>query len=176
MLHTLCHIFEFFFRRGSCHQRHWETLLYDPTLCMWAFSHVRLFETPQIVASVHGISQARILEWVAIPFSRGSPWPRGWTCVSHVSCISTWEAHIATLLRSHSSVKAWCCLVLPPPKGRRLKAEKQLCWHCIPSTHTWLVRGKGNQILVESMDELYQLRVTTLVILCCSVAVFENCR
>jgi len=23
-------------------------------------------------ASVHGISQARILEWVAIPFSRGS--------------------------------------------------------------------------------------------------------
>ena len=27
-------------------------------------------------SSVHGISQARILEWVAIPFSRGSPRPR----------------------------------------------------------------------------------------------------
>ena len=27
-------------------------------------------------ASVHGISQARILEWVAIPFSRGSSRPR----------------------------------------------------------------------------------------------------
>ena len=26
--------------------------------------------------SVHGISQARILEWVAIPFCRGSSWPR----------------------------------------------------------------------------------------------------
>ena len=25
---------------------------------------------------VHGISQARMLEWVAIPFSRGSSWPR----------------------------------------------------------------------------------------------------
>ena len=24
-------------------------------------------------SSVHGISQARVLEWVAIPFSRGSP-------------------------------------------------------------------------------------------------------
>ena len=35
------------------------------------FSCVQLFETPWTVAcSVHGILQARILEWVAIPFSR----------------------------------------------------------------------------------------------------------
>ena len=27
-------------------------------------------------SSVHGVLQARILEWVAIPFSRGSSWPR----------------------------------------------------------------------------------------------------
>ena len=27
-------------------------------------------------SSVQGILQARILEWVAIPFSRGSSWPR----------------------------------------------------------------------------------------------------
>ena len=33
-------------------------------------------------SSVHGISQARILEWFAISFSRGSSWPRNWTCVS----------------------------------------------------------------------------------------------
>ena len=36
-------------------------------------------------SSVHGILQARILEWVAIPFSRGSSWPRDWT---QVSCIA----------------------------------------------------------------------------------------
>ena len=30
-------------------------------------------------SSVHGILQARILEWVANPFSRGSPRPRDWT-------------------------------------------------------------------------------------------------
>ena len=36
-------------------------------------------------SSVHGILQARILEWVAIPFSRGSSWPREQT---HVSCIA----------------------------------------------------------------------------------------
>ena len=35
-------------------------------------------------SSVHGISQARILEWVAISFSKGSFWPRDQT---HVSCI-----------------------------------------------------------------------------------------
>ena len=35
-------------------------------------------------SSVRGISWARILEWVAISFSRGSSWPRDQT---HVSCI-----------------------------------------------------------------------------------------
>ena len=36
-------------------------------------------------SSVHGILQARILEWVAISFSRGSSWPRDWTQVSHIA-------------------------------------------------------------------------------------------
>ena len=35
--------------------------------------------------TVHGILQARILEWVAFPFSRGSFWPRNRT---RVSCIA----------------------------------------------------------------------------------------
>ena len=34
-------------------------------------SRIRLFATPWTVASVHGIFQARILEWVDISFSRG---------------------------------------------------------------------------------------------------------
>ena len=38
-------------------------------------------------SSVSGILQARILEWVAIPSSRGSSWPRDWTQVSCVSCL-----------------------------------------------------------------------------------------
>ena len=36
-------------------------------------------------SSVHGIFQARVLEWVAISFSRGSSWPRDGT---RVSCIA----------------------------------------------------------------------------------------
>ena len=39
-------------------------------------------------SSVHRIFQARILEWVAISFFRGSSWPRDWTLVSCVSCIA----------------------------------------------------------------------------------------
>ena len=38
-------------------------------------------------SSVHGISQARILEWVAISFSKGSSWSRDQTCIFCVSCI-----------------------------------------------------------------------------------------
>ena len=34
--------------------------------------------------SVHGILQARILEWITISFSRGSSWPRARTRVSHI--------------------------------------------------------------------------------------------
>ena len=43
-------------------------------------------------SSVHGISQARILKWVAISFFRGSSWPRDWTWVSSIAgrFFTTW--------------------------------------------------------------------------------------
>ena len=41
-------------------------------------------------SSVRGIFQARILEWVAIPSSRGSSWSRDRTCRSYLSCIGRW--------------------------------------------------------------------------------------
>ena len=36
-------------------------------------------------SSVHGIFQARVLQWIAISFSRGSSRPRNWTRVSHIA-------------------------------------------------------------------------------------------
>ena len=52
-------------------------------------------------SSAHGISQARILEWVATSSSRQSSRPRGWTSNSCVSCTgrqittsTTWEAQL----------------------------------------------------------------------------------
>ena len=46
-------------------------------------SYVRRFVTLWTV--VHGILQARILEWVAFPFSRGSLQPRDRTQVSRIA-------------------------------------------------------------------------------------------
>ena len=52
-------------------------------------------------SSVLGILQARILEWVAIFFSRGSSWPRDWT---RVSCIAGRLFTIWTTRESESEV------------------------------------------------------------------------
>ena len=48
-------------------------------------------------SSVHGILQARILEWVAVPFSRGSSQPRDWIQVSCIACrfFTVWAAREA---------------------------------------------------------------------------------
>ena len=44
-----------------------------------------LMDYSPLSSSVHGILQVRVLEWVAIPFSKGSSWPRDQT---HLSCIA----------------------------------------------------------------------------------------
>ena len=52
---------------------------------VYSLSRVRLFCDPMDCSPpesfVHGIFQARILEWVVISFSRGSSWPRDQICV-----------------------------------------------------------------------------------------------
>ena len=84
-------------------------------VCVCVLSHVRLFSTPWTVgSSVHGISQARILKWVAISSSRWSSRPKDQTCMSCVSCIgrqildrgATWEAPHC-LLGKCKSVSQW---------------------------------------------------------------------
>ena len=64
--------------------------------------------------SVYGILQARILKWVAIPFSRGSSQPRDRTQVSHIAgrFFTSWATREAQeywkerrKVRSHSRVQ-----------------------------------------------------------------------
>ena len=52
-------------------------LLSEICCCVWLFA--------TLWTIVHGILQARTLEWVAFPFSRGSSQPRDQTQVSHVA-------------------------------------------------------------------------------------------
>ena len=61
---------------------------FNIVIAVCLLTHVQLFRDPKEYSppgpSVHGISQARILECIAISFSRGSAQPRDQT---HVSCI-----------------------------------------------------------------------------------------
>ena len=77
-------------------------------------------------SSVQGIFQIRILEWVAISFSRGSSWPRDWT---HISCISRQVLYL--LSHQGSQLTGWletryplCCLWIPRDLTRGL-------WQCL---------------------------------------------
>ena len=60
-------------------------------VCHYSLSCVQLFVTTWTVTDsfVHGIIQARILEWVAIHFSRRSSWPKDQTHIFCISCIAS---------------------------------------------------------------------------------------
>ena len=62
-------------------------------------------------SSVHGILQARILEWVAMPSSRGSFQCRGQTQVSHIAggFFTSWATReaLTILRRMHTYIDVW---------------------------------------------------------------------
>ena len=76
-------------------------------------SHVGLFAASWTVAhqaSLHGIFQARILEWIAIPSYRGPSQPRDRTCVSYVSWFGRqilYQAlhHLGSIRLNHNEIE-----------------------------------------------------------------------
>ena len=104
---------------SACSVYHVSWLFHSQNSCLAkkvkvkSLSHVQLLGTPRTVAylllhptcsSVHGIFQARVPEWVAISFSRGSSWPRDRTHVFCISCTSD-EFFTAELLGKPSWVQ-----------------------------------------------------------------------
>ena len=90
------------FSRGSSGTREWNCLLHCRWILYcwaitpvqsekWKWSHSIMSDSLRPVdcsppgSSVHEILQARILDWVAISFSRGSSRPRDWTQVSLIA-------------------------------------------------------------------------------------------
>ena len=73
---------------------------------------------------VHGILQARTLEWVAISSSRRSSWDQ--TCISYIAGRffthwATWEARFVPLPRVNPGPRQWNCGVLSTePPGNSL--------------------------------------------------------
>ena len=76
---------------------------------------LRLMDCSPPVSSVNGILQARILQWVAIPISRGSSWSRDQTCISCIAgrFFTIWATREALLLSvvMSSSHSMWHLLI-----------------------------------------------------------------
>ena len=84
-------------------------------------------------SSVHGIFQARILDWIAISFSRAASWPRDWTQVS-------WTAgRFFTNLAKHYF---WGLLI------------KFNIWYS--SSFTAATRNSSNHIVLQFLSGLHQ--------------------
>ena len=93
-------------------------------------------------SSVHGIFQARILEWVATSFSRGSSRPRDRTRVAHTvgRCFTIWA--------TREAFQEWCWLK-EREREVRVKSVGKLCgaqssWRARErwSSRCWGVRVK----------------------------------
>ena len=104
------------------------------------FSHVRLCDPVDcslLGSSVHGILQARILEWVAMPFSRGSSQPRNQTQVSCISCtagrFSTAEPSGKPKPSSCKLAKMWTWFTCPNHINEFTRVAHTVTWvHPLP--------------------------------------------
>ena len=95
-------------------------------MCACVLSHVQLCDSTNCSlpgSSVRRILQARIVERVAMLFSRGSSWSRDWTWVS---CIGRWILYHWTTWEAHKN--KW-------DKHRGLSRVLQTLLHCAQS---WL--------------------------------------
>ena len=86
-------------------------------------------------SAANGVFQARILEWVAISFSRRSSWPRDWTCIS---CLLHWQVDSLPL---HHLELIWIVCSFPldetnqePAISKGLKFKFIFLWQIV-----WLV-------------------------------------
>ena len=100
-------------------------------------SHVQLFVTPW-TNTIHGILKARILEWIAFPFSRGSSWSRNQTGVSCIArkfftCWATREALLINARKLFSLSYVWTAwlfypLISPTDVHLRGSLQATCCW------------------------------------------------
>ena len=100
-------------------------------------------------SSVHGIFQARILEWVATPFFRGSSRPRNWIMVSCISsrfftiwATSYWASLVAQSVENLPAMWGTCVqyLVWEDPLEEGMTN---------PLQYSWLENPHGQRSLVD---------------------------
>ena len=108
---------------------HIHQILFSYLVVVQSLCHAQFFCNPMDCSppgsSVHGISQARILEWVAIAFSRGSSQPRDQTCISYIAG-GFFTAEPPGKLKSHFSVMIIIGLTNQKRKKRKGGKGKRL--------------------------------------------------
>ena len=123
-------------------------------------SCVQLFETPWAPCTVHGTLQARILEWVAVPFSRRSSQPRDWTQVSHIAADkfsiswATKEAQLTKGAHEHLNIKKL--------KNPWVWTKLSICWES--------ERRKGTQVWLLNTWPTYLFNKYLVLVLYCETA------
>ena len=96
-------------------------------------------------SSVHGIFQARVLEWVALSFSRRSCQRKNWTWVSCVSCIGRCALyHWATREAPEYSFMGNFCIM------RNFKGA-QLVYILCPLRHEYLLVLRGTHMMLADL-------------------------
>ena len=110
-------------------------------------------------SSVHAIFHARILEWVGISSSRGSPWPRkiswdaslaslAWAGVFFAT-IATWDTQVNVLWlnpKSFLTVSGQCFLTLQWVMNPSCSnSQWTFSWSAIPAILECLLLLKGNR-------------------------------
>ena len=89
-------------------------------------------------SSVHGIPQARILEWLAVPFSRGSSKSRDGTQISHITggFFTIWTTREASnnlrslnfIMYKISPQTFWLQELLIHTKNKQTNKQTKICW------------------------------------------------
>ena len=123
-------------------------------------------------SSVCGILQARVPEWVAISFSRGSSWPRDQTLVSHfagrfVTIWATREANSTSVLIKRGKLDREIDMHGRKMKARNTENTKQrwrqkleLC--CPKSRNFWgyqRLKEARNDLIPWVLEEVWSCRV-----------------
>ena len=101
-------------------------------LCLTLCDHM---DCSPLGSSVHGILQARTLEWVAIPSSRGSSWRRDWTpcllqcrqilyCLSQNITLPFASSHSQGLQEDASQTESLFCCLRPWMCRERVRIRK----------------------------------------------------
>ena len=121
-------------------------------------------------SSVHGILQARIVEWVAVSFSRGSSQPRDWT---QVSCIAGGFFTIWATRKLKSTGVPSLSLF------QRIFLTQELSWgllHCRQILYQLSYQGSPNSVNSYLIfANLYSISFLKFLYYClCFVCVFTN--